>query len=367
MAYAFYRTCTVAHGQVGASDSLDFPVLVSFTDTTMKPVGSGGHINHTVSSHGQTVPADLAFFSDLALTSLLNFEIESYDATAGTVIGWVKIPSVSHTSDTVFYMAYGDAAVSTFQGNVTGTWNSGFKGVYHLADGTTLNLLDSTSGANALTNHNATAAAAGQVDGAALFVSGSSQYLSATAGVGGVTALTASFWTNAAPNTGPQETIISKGTGGFQDFIIAKSTGGDNAKVILYLQNSIGGNTGNLTTTAIVFDSTAHRFSVTWDGTTVRTYVDGVADVTGSLTGTLNNSDSAIAFGALSLGLSGFLNGVLDEIELSNVARSVDWDLSSTNNQKSASTFLGIGSETPVVPPSSGTFPQAMALAVMGL
>ena len=350
MAYAFKRTCTVDHTQAGASDSTDFPVSVVFTSTTMKPVGSGGHINNTVTSHGQTVPADLAFFSDSGLTTLLNFEIESYDATAGTIVAWVKIPTLSHTSDALFYMGYDDAAVVTFQGNVTGTWNSGFKGVYHLADGTTLNLLDSTSGANTATNHNTVTASAGQVDGSATFVGVSSQYLSATAGFGGITALTVSMWLKGEVNAGSFQGLVSKGTGGFQDFILFKGSSGDFQKAGLYMQNSIGGNTGNLATTAVVFDfggTTQHHFVVTWDGATVRTYVDGAADVTGSLTGTLDNSDSTITMGSYSTP-SNYYDGAMDEIEFSNVARSADWITATFNNQKTSQTMLSVGSETPV-------------------
>ena len=351
MAYAFFRTCTADHTQGGASDSTDFPVSVVFTDTTMKPVGSGGHIQHTVSSNGQTVPADLAFFSDAGLTTLLKFEIESYDATAGTIVAWVKIPTLSHTVDTVFYMAYDDTGVTTFQGDVNGTWNSGFKGVYHLANGTTLSLLDSTGGANALTNHNAVTADAGQVDGSATFVAASSQYLSATAGFSGVTALTASFWTIGPAGAGLATGVISKGTGGFSDFIITRA---DNiivgSPVLFYMQNSIGGNTGNVLTTAVVWDlvtPTWHQFALTWDGTTVRTYVDAVADVTASLTGTLNTSDTTLAFGAYSVPTN-YFGGTLDEIELSNVARSADWVTATFNNQKASQTFLAVGAETPV-------------------
>ena len=350
MAYAFKRTCTVDHTQCGSTDSTDFPVSVVFTDTTMKLVGSGGHINHTVSSHGQTVPADLAFFSDSGLTTLLKFEIESYNATAGTIVAWVKIPTLSHTSDTVFYMGYDDAGVTTFQGDVNGTWNSAFKGVYHLPDGTTLATLDSTVNAADATNHNATPADVGRLDGGAFFTAASSQYLSTTAAFAGVTALTVSIWLEAPDNSGSLQGIVSKGTSGVLDFVIAKGQSGDFQKAVVYMQNSIGGNTGNLVTTATVFEfggTTWHHFVVTWDGTTVRTYVDAAADVTGSLSGTLNNSDTVLAIGAYS-SVNNFFEGILDEVRISNVARSVDWITADFNSQKVSSTFLAVGAETPV-------------------
>lgn len=346
MAYAFKRTCTVSHLQCGGSDSTDFPVSVVFTDTTMKLVGSGGHINNTVSSHGQTVPADLAFFSDTGLTTALAFEIESYDATAGTIVAWVKIPTLSHTADTLFYMGYDDAAVVTFQGNVSGTWNSAYKAVFHLANGSSISILDSTSNANNATNHGsvgAVSAVAGQIDGGGLWVKTDNQFLSFSGPFGGVTAFAISFWINAAA-TGGIDAIISKGTPvGFEDFVI----GTNGSPLVFFVQNNGAGNTGNVNTSATVLDSTWHHFFLVWDGTTVRSYVDGTADNTGSLSGTLNNSIASTAIGLFEGSLGGGFDGTLDQVTFSDATRSADWITSEFNNQKASQTFLSVGAETP--------------------
>jgi hypothetical protein len=346
MAYAFFRTCTTDHTQAGSTDSTDFSVSVVFTDTTMKLVGSGGHINNTVSSHGQTVPADLAFYSDSGLTTLLNFEIESYDATAGTVVAWVKIPTLSHTTNVVFYMAYDDASVVTFQGNVTGTWNSAYKAVFHLANGSSISILDSTSNANNATNHGsvgAVSAVAGQIDGGGLWVKTDNQFLSFSGPFGGVTAFAISFWINAAA-TGGIDAIISKGTPvGFEDFVI----GTNGSPLVFFVQNNGAGNTGNVNTSATVLDSTWHHFFLVWDGTTVRSYVDGTADNTGSLSGTLNNSIASTAIGIFEGSLGGGFDGKLDQATFSDATRSADWVTSEFNNQKASQTFLSVGAETP--------------------
>jgi hypothetical protein len=348
MAYAHFVEIAVDHTQCGGTDSSNFVVKVGISDPNLKTVGNGGLIQHTVTSHGQVVPADLAFASDPAITSLLNFEIEFYDGVAGTLVAHVQVPTLTHAIDLLFYLGYGDASVSTFQGNVSGTWESNYKGVYHLPDGTTLATLDSTGNANDATNHNAVAAAAGQIDGGASFIAANSQYLSAPAGFGGITAFTITFWANGFPNAGGFEGVLSKGTGGFSDFVIAKGQTGDFQKVVFYIQNSIGGNTGNTATTAAVFDfgGVAHHVVLTWDGTTVQAYVDGAADVTAALTGTLDNSDTTIAMGAYSTP-SNYLNAVLDEITFAVTTRSADWVTATYNNQKTGSSFLTFTPYTP--------------------
>ena len=63
------------------------------------------------------------------------------------MIAWVNIPvlkTVANTANTVIYVKYGDAAVTTPTQNQNGTWNSNFKGVWHLNQAATPQT-DSTS------------------------------------------------------------------------------------------------------------------------------------------------------------------------------------------------------------------------------
>ena len=64
----------------------------------------------------------------------LKWEVEKYNGTTGNLIAWVKIPSVSSSTDTVFYLMYGDSSINTDQSDPPNTWDSNFKGVWHMAD-----------------------------------------------------------------------------------------------------------------------------------------------------------------------------------------------------------------------------------------
>ena len=159
--YAYVRAVTIDHTQVPNTDQTNFPVLFNTTDALLKTVANGGHVQ---SANGY----DIIFTSDAAGTAKLDHEIESYNASTGQFIAWVRIATLSHTTDTTIYLFYGNSNVTTSQENKTGVWNSDYKGVWHLPNGSTLTANDSTGNGN---NGSVTAATAtaGQIDGAGSF------------------------------------------------------------------------------------------------------------------------------------------------------------------------------------------------------
>ena len=89
---------------------------------------------------------------------------------------WVNVPTVSHTTDTVIYLFYGNSSVTTDQSNAGGTWNSNFMGVWHFPewDDAGVPLIPAANGNNG-TIGGATATN-GQIDGGASF-NGSTAYI----------------------------------------------------------------------------------------------------------------------------------------------------------------------------------------------
>src|SRR5205814_4920131 len=160
------RSLTIDHTKVPSTQS-NFTVLVSVTDPALKTVANGGHV---ANANGY----DIGFYADSGGTTKLKWEVEKYNGTTGNLIAWVKIPSVSSTTDTSFYLFYGDPSITTDQSDPLNTWDSNFKAVYHLGNGTTLSATDSTGG-NDGTLFNGPTAIAGKINGAAHFVSTSNQ------------------------------------------------------------------------------------------------------------------------------------------------------------------------------------------------
>lgn len=195
MAYTYRRSITVDYTKVQGSNQTNFPVLVSGTYSYLATVANGGKVQN---SNGY----DVAFYSDEALTTQLDHEVEKYVATTGEVVYWVRIPTLSYTVNTVFYMAYGDSGISTSQEDIPGVWDTNFQAVLHLGDGTTLSGNDSTTNNNDFTKSGSVAAATGKIGGCATFTSASAGNLG-RATIGTPSAYTLQAWVRSpnAPTT----------------------------------------------------------------------------------------------------------------------------------------------------------------------
>jgi len=127
--YVFRRAITIDHTKVPNTDQSNFPVLISGTYSYLATAPNGGDVT-SLSGY------DIIFTSDAAGTTVLPDERESYNYFTGAVLFWVKAPTLSHTTDTVIYMFYGNGSITTDQSNKMGVWDANYKGVWHLANGT---------------------------------------------------------------------------------------------------------------------------------------------------------------------------------------------------------------------------------------
>ncbi len=141
--YTYRKQISIDNTKVSGTTNLtDFPVLVSFTDDDLKATSSGGKVEN---SNGY----DVVFMSSESSTSTLDFEIESYSSSTGELVAWVEVPTVYYGTNTDIYMYYGNALSTTSAQNVAGTWNSDYKGVWHMGDNPAgSNIIDSTSNNN---------------------------------------------------------------------------------------------------------------------------------------------------------------------------------------------------------------------------
>lgn len=344
MAYGYKRTITIDHTKCGSSTSSNFPALVYISDATFKTTGNGGRINN---ANGY----DIAFYSDSSGTSSLYWEIEAYNGATGELWAWVKIPSLSHTTDTVIYVFYGDSGISTFQSTSSSVWDSNFKSVYHLPDGSTLSANDSTSNANNGTVSGASATT-GKIKGGASF-NGSSNSIAigSASGVTDITSnITISAWINPAslPSTNGFAYIVGKGyDGNPEQYALRLSNEG--AQRVTFTTYT-GGITYGATWThgGSITTGTWYHIVGLFNGSAWKIYSDGseVAS-TSSATGPARSTKGTY-IGATDIAgsVSRWFNGYIDEVRISDTARSADWILAEYNSQNSPSTFLALGSET---------------------
>ena len=329
----FMRSLTIDHTKCGSADSANFTVLVSLTDSKLATTANGGHVQNASGY-------DIIFTSDSAGTSPLSWEVETYNAATGQIIAWVKVANVSHTADTVFYMNYGNATYTTFQGGAAGSaWNSSYKAVYHLGDGTTLSLADSTTTGNTLTNSGSVAAATGKIWGGGSF--SGSNYLAKSAPVvpvGGA-ARTITLWFKMTSNNGME--IFGMG-----------DNSGAGARVGMYYDGS-----HLMMESAGPSAQFAWSYNAGWNKMTINMpasansnntviYLNGAAQTLSVSAGAINSTDTEMSLGRLPATGVNF-TGLLDEVRVMNVQTTADWELTEYNNQFAPATFLTLGSEQP--------------------
>ena len=354
--WLYHKLITINQGQVGAGGVTDFPVLVRIpanADLRDKALPTGTDI----------------LFTDLTSTVKYDHEIESYNGATGELIAWVKLPSVSSSANTQFYMYYGNASAAPQQ-SPAGVWSNGYRMVHHLEEtgGLGTSLLDSTSNAN-----NGTAAGTGATFPAFIdatgFIDGARSHPGVTAATppalnfpssGTLTitgAQTAEAWAyvesgQPAPDHNP---IFWKGVtigyGTAYQFRIAVGPAGAMTWGV-----TCGTSEGWFEAGVPVLNNWAH-YALTWDGTTARAYINGVLQtISNNSTGAtlcggqaLNTNAEPVRSGfALRGEIAGqqtFLRGRTDELRVSAAARSVAWLLTQYNNQSSPPTFHTVGPE----------------------
>jgi hypothetical protein len=321
--YGYCRMLTVDHTQVAATLS-NFTVMVSVA---------------LPSAHIQNANCyDCIFTSDNAGTTLLNWETESY--ASGSLVAHILIGSLSSSADTQFYIFYGKAGVGSFQGGSTGSaWDGSYVAIHHLS-GVPSSAVDSISGVSG-TIANVTATT-GEIDGGGSFngTSSSIDILPASATTDRFTGdFTLSAWFNSS-------------SAGYQ-VILGKETSGSPDEWILAINAHTAG-------TVELWDQTAGTFAYapytgsTWQhgvclraSGTMNCYVNGTVGTSAAST----TNFASVGINDLYIGerqYTGFqewFSGTIDEVRLSNVARSASWITTEYNNQKPGSTLVNLGGE----------------------
>lgn len=332
---AYKKDITINSGQVATTLS-DFPVMVDIYDSDLK-------------TDAQKDGDDIAFMQNGVQ---LNHEIEYYDhyynSTHAHLIAWVRIPTLSGSSDTTIEMHYGDSDVGNLQ-NAEGVWNSGYESVWHMNDNLTAGqLIDSTENDYDgvpfdMAARNVTD---GQIDGAYEFTGSSERAIIGQMDTDSWGEITLESWFYL--NTDGDYRIISKevGTGGGPHIFMI---GVDNTQALKVRVYTDGTNTDWNSADYAISLSTWHHLVVTFDqslsSNEVRVYLDGSYYQGLANSGSnFDDSTTEVTIGDNSEGTRSF-DGIIDEARISNVARSSNWILTQFRNQDSPNSFLSVGSE----------------------
>ena len=311
----------------------------------------GGYVQNTVTQtggNGGTEPADAVFGTTSTCSTLIPWETESYNATTGAWVFHFNNGTYHSAGGDLIYLCFDRASVTTQQNTGSyapgAVWNDGyFQGVWHVPNGTTLSLLDSTAGAHngTLTTISGTAlvAGAGVIDGCVYeSAAGPVSYSSVPDSTAFNSAnMTVSAWIKTS-DSAYLDSIMERDSGASRQFQFRMSSA--DANFIIF----IGGSAYSVSSSVVVNDGNWHHVVGTFNGSTLLVYVDGVQKGTTSVSGSIDTGAGTALFLDGSQRGNFTMPGYQDEYRFSSTARSADWITAEYGNQKASSTFLTVGS-----------------------
>jgi biopolymer transport protein ExbB len=337
MAWGRLDTIVIDHTKVPNTDQTDFPVGIIKTDNNFKSTGNGGYMQNASAF-------DLRIYSDAALTTALKYERVIHNLTTGEIEYWVKVPTLTTATDVTLYMAFGDASITTDQSDPTNVWDTNFKSVWHLKDGSTLSGAESTSNGLTLTLVSTPTAGAGQVDGCAVL--GASATMTRASSTLNLTTFTYEGWAKDVGASGATIQLFERGDGG------------NNVNSYLWWQSGFnrwvfGFNNGSgyidKFYSASAPDTNWHHYAFVMNDAAdlMKLFIDGVEVSSQAETSTPTTAGTQTFYiGSNRFGVSHW-NCNVDEFRISGSARSADWIKTGYNNQSSPSTFMSHTFSTP--------------------
>ncbi len=321
-AWPYRIKITIPAAQVSAPVS-DFPVYVNLAgvgSSFWTNVQGAGDIVITACDGLTKLPREIVSFTDAGST--------------GTGELWFRASQLSSTTNCVFYIYYGNASVP--ETNSADVWSNGYVGVWHLEN-------------SSFSDSSQTPTSNGTGIGYSSFLGGFGfgRYIDLDGTTGYITVPNAAKLQNLTGTATASLWIQPKSVSGTR-YVLSKTytgTGFDLAFGSTFYYPYVNA-TGPFTVNASLAVDTPYYHAVTFDGTAGRVYNNGVSILTPTIP-SLGGNTGDLIIGRSSSG-GGFYYGYIDEIHLSNVARSPGWIMTEYNNQSAPASFCNYGTqETP--------------------
>jgi hypothetical protein len=331
----------------------NFPVLLT-KDTLPSSMFDADGSNPALSGGG-----DIRFSSDAAGNTQLSCEVVTFtidnDPANGVAEIWVKVPSISSSSNTTIYVWWDKAGESQPAIDVAfgaeSVWDSNFKMVQHMEDTTTSTITDSTSNDKDGTKKAANEPIeATEKIGKAQDFDGSDDYITISGSLDPTADFTLSAWINGdsfAAEGGTYRTILAQqdGTGTGRTLVGMDEVNNKPMSFLGGMGASYGLSalsTGTYYFITVTYDASAENLTIYTD--------DDAGNVTGSIVGEAASGNLVI--GAHKGLAKGRWDGGIDEVRISDSIRLTGWRKAEYNNQNDPSTFVveGAASCTTLAP-----------------
>ena len=337
--WSYRKEITIDNTKVD-DDLTDFPILVSTTSADL-------------SSKAQSDGDDILFTSSNGTTKL-SHEIERYSSSTGELIAWVKVPSLSSSTDTDLYMYYGNAGASN-QEQATSVWSNNYRGVYHLSESSGLAQDSSPK------SYHSPASTSVQAQGVAGKIGNCYEWSNAEHkvkiplniftgdnGASGLDSFTLEMWHFSHEAGGANNPLYSLEIESNGHWEISQQAN-------IWRFRPAASNENECCDTDVSYALTQNAWeyaAIKWTSTSIiSTYKNGQFNASanpGASAVHIQDSDSTEAPTINAIGWNqdnGGFDGLIDEVRISSVERSAAWLSTSYNTMNSPSTFMSFGSE----------------------
>ncbi len=321
---------TVPAGRVGA-DLTDFPLLVSVSVADL-------------GANAQADGSDIRFTAADGVTPLPH-QVETWNPATGTLEAWVNVPTVASGSDTTVFAYYG-APDAPAQADIRATWPSLIQAVWHLnrdpsgtapqADDSSVQNRDGLS-AGTMTSGDQVA---GLVGKAVDFDGVDDRIETDPFDIAGSAQLTLSSWVKLDAYTDHGRVVAKASDSLNRIFELSISNVG-----VVRTRLSLSGSTQELDTgPGVIALGAWHHVASTWDGGTLRVFVDGTELASMPASGVIDSDPTMpVTIGGIA-SADKQIDGVLDEVRIESIARPAAWLAAAEANQRNPGTFHVVGS-----------------------
>ena len=335
----YRQRVTIKASQIDA-DLTNFPVYINLADFNT-------HFFNNINSNG----GDIRVTTADGMTEVPR-EIVSASTTAKTGEMYFLAPNLSSTTDTIFYVYYGNSGASDYAINATygaeNVWDSNYLGVYHLkqtSTGAAGEFLDSTAYDNDGTGE-------GTVPTPTVGRIGTGQDFAAN---GRIDLGVAANWSSMISNNEYMMSVWLNLDTSATDQAIVSNWGGGADGILWWADTSPGQNgfchyiNGTYTPSdcQTLNDQDLNNWQylvARYDGSNGYHYVNGVSAGTGATAASYTTATANMSIGTAD-GNSNTrpLDGQIDEVRISAVDRGQDWITAEYRNQSTTTDFYTIG------------------------
>jgi hypothetical protein len=327
-----YEKLLTIHANKVTAALIDFPVWIQLTDADL-------------AAHATASGTDI-YFTDAGGTAL-SHEIQNWTQSGGQLGAWVKLPNVSSTADTTFYLRYGKSAGAPAPDSAA-VFSKNFVSVWHLETPTSaLAFADALGAHNATGSNVASTAATAQLGGGVAFDGGVGE-LTFTNALTGNTPSTVSLWVSQGATT-DNDALVVLGNGAAEQsrwlHSVFNPAGVNPTNVAI---GFYGDDWSNPNPNVDIIGAGWTHLVWVYDGSNSTIYKNGApADGPHAPNGTVNTQGTGGYLGnaPAAWGTNMGAHATVDEVRISNVARIPAWIAAEYANQNSPSTFYAVGAE----------------------